>query len=83
MGSTELNSELGRFSESSIQHFHYGLVINSAVSLEDESQTEKLIKDKNGCCQFAVEIKCIFHTLKGKKTSIDRILKSNPSKEMM
>lgn len=67
MGSTELNSELGRFSESSIQHFHYGLVINSAVSLEDESQTEKLIKDKNGCCQFAVEIKCIFHTLKGKK----------------
>ena len=60
MGSTELNSELGRFSESSIQHFHYGLVINSAVSLEDESQTEKLIKDKNGCCQFAVKLNAFF-----------------------
>lgn len=33
MGSAELNLELGRVSKSSIQHFHYGLAINSAVSL--------------------------------------------------
>jgi hypothetical protein len=60
MESTLLNSELGCVPEFSIHHFYCGLVINSAVSLQDESQTEKLIKDKNGCCQCCAEVKCIF-----------------------